>query len=49
MRNVLAAGLAGILMMSGTGAKQTGKPDVKVTATLDMQAPNSNPSWSSTS
>jgi hypothetical protein len=43
MRILLAAGLTGVLMVSAAGAKPTNKPDLKVTATLDTQAPEQQP------
>jgi hypothetical protein len=42
MRTLLTAGLTGLLLM-GSGAKQTDKPDIKLTATLDMAAPEQQP------
>src|ERR1700691_6483201 len=42
MRTLLTAGLMGLLLM-GSGAKQTDKPDIKLTATLDMAAPEQQP------
>src|ERR1700735_332119 len=42
MRTLLTAGLMGLLMM-GSGAKQTDKPDIKLTASLDMAAPEQQP------
>src|ERR1700755_3408311 len=38
-----AVGLAVMLLMSGTGAKPTNKPDLKLTASLDMAAPEQQP------
>ncbi len=43
MRTLVATGLTGILLMSGAGAKQTNKPDVKLTASLEVQAPEQQP------
>ena len=43
MRTQLATGLMGLLMLSGASAKQTGKPDVKLTVSLDTQAPEQQP------
>ena len=42
MRTLLTAGLTGLLLM-GAGAKQTNKPDIKLTASLDMDAPEQQP------
>ena len=42
MRTLLTAGLTGLLLM-GAGAKQTDKPDIKLTASLDMAAPEQQP------
>jgi hypothetical protein len=42
MRTLLAAGLTGLLLM-GSGAKQTDKPDIKLTVSLDMAAPEQQP------
>jgi hypothetical protein len=42
MRTLLTAGLTGLLLM-GAGAKQTNKPDIKLTASLDMAAPEQQP------
>src|SRR5580658_2228562 len=42
MRTLLTAGLAGVLLM-GASAKQTNKPDIKLTASLDMAAPEQQP------
>ena len=42
MRTLLTAGLMGLLMM-GSGAKQTDKPDIKLTASIDMAAPEQQP------
>jgi hypothetical protein len=42
MRTLLIAGLTGLLLM-GSGAKQTNKPDIKLTASLDMAAPEQQP------
>ena len=36
-------GLAVMLMVSGAGGKQTNKPDLKLTASLDMAAPEQQP------
>ena len=42
MRTLLTAGLTGLLLM-GAGAKQTNKPDIKLTASIDMAAPEQQP------
>src|ERR1700684_3098987 len=42
MRTLLIAGLTGLLLM-GAGAKETGKPDIKLTASIDMAAPEQQP------
>jgi hypothetical protein len=42
MRTLLTAGLMGLLLM-GSGAKETNKPDIKLTASLDMAAPEQQP------
>lgn len=43
MRVLVSAGLSLLLLTGGGGAKQTGKPDVKVTAAMDMVAPEQQP------
>ena len=43
MRILLAAGLMVMLMGTGAGGKQTDKPVVKLTASLDMAAPEQQP------
>jgi hypothetical protein len=43
MRILGAVGLAVMLLASGGGAKQTNKPDLKLTASLDMAAPEQQP------
>jgi hypothetical protein len=43
MRILLAAGLMVMLMGIGAGGKQTDKPAVKLTASLDMAAPEQQP------
>ena len=43
MRTLPAVGLTVMLMASGAGAKQTNKPDLKLTASLDMAAPEQQP------
>ena len=43
MRILGAVGLAVMLLASGAGAKQTNKPDLKLTASLDMAAPEQQP------
>jgi hypothetical protein len=43
MRTLLTVGLMGLLLTPGYGAKQTNKPDLKLTATLDMAAPEQQP------
>ena len=43
MRTPLATGLMGLLLLSGAGAKQTNKPDVKLMASVDLQAPEQQP------
>src|SRR3984885_739586 len=43
MRMLGAVGLAVMLLASGAGAKQTNKPDLKLTASLDMAAPEQQP------
>ncbi|MGC2400740.1 MAG: hypothetical protein WA510_13190 [Acidobacteriaceae bacterium] len=43
MRTLPATGLCLMLAVSGAGAKQTNKPDLKLTATLDMAAPEQQP------
>src|ERR1700753_2172332 len=43
MRILGAVGLAVMLLASGTGAKQTNKPDLKLTASVDMAAPEQQP------
>lgn len=43
MRILLVAGLMGVWMLSGAGSKQTNKPDVKLTVSLDTQAPEQQP------
>jgi len=46
MRILGAVGLAVMLLASGAGAKQTNKPDLKLTASLDNGgAGGSSPSW----
>jgi hypothetical protein len=42
MRTLLTAGLTGLLLM-GAGAKQTDKPDIRLTASVDMAAPEQQP------
>jgi hypothetical protein len=42
MRTLLTAGLMGLLLM-GAGAKQTNKPDIRLTASVDMAAPEQQP------
>jgi hypothetical protein len=42
MRTLLTAGLTGLLLM-GAGAKQTNKPDIRLTASIDMAAPEQQP------
>src|SRR6202789_1458934 len=42
MRTLLTAGLMGLLLM-GAGPKETGKPDIKLTASIDMSAPEQQP------
>src|ERR1700678_6450 len=42
MQTLLTAGLMGLLLM-GSGAKDTNKPDIKLTASLDMAAPEQQP------
>jgi hypothetical protein len=42
MRTLLTGALTGLLLM-GVGAKQTNKPDIKLTASLDMAAPEQQP------
>jgi hypothetical protein len=42
MRTLLTAGLTGLLLM-GAGAKQMNKPDIKLTVSLDMAAPEQQP------
>src|ERR1700684_415095 len=42
MRTLLIAGLTGLLLM-GAGAKQTNKPDIGLTASVDMAAPEQQP------
>ena len=39
MRTLGTVGLIVMLLVSGVGAKQTNKPDLKLTASLDMAAP----------
>src|ERR1700722_20608441 len=43
MRILLAAGLMVMLMGTGAGGKQADKPDLKLTASLDMAAPEQQP------
>lgn len=43
MRNLGSVGLAVMLLVAGAGAKQTNKPDLKLTASLDMAAPEQQP------
>ena len=43
MRILGAVGLAVMLLASGAGAKPTNKPDLKLTASLDMAAPEQQP------
>jgi hypothetical protein len=43
MRVLPVVGLTMMLMVSGAGAKQTNKPDLKLTASLDMAAPEQQP------
>src|ERR1700728_4245989 len=43
MRTLLAVGLTWLLLTPGAGAKQTNKPDLKVTASMDMAAPEQQP------
>ena len=43
MRALLTVGLAWLLLAQSAAAKQTGKPDVKVTAAMDMAAPEQQP------
>ena len=43
MRILPAVGLMVMLMVTGAGGKQTDKPAVKLTASLDMAAPESQP------
>jgi hypothetical protein len=43
MRTLLAFLWAGLLLTTGAWAKQTNKPDVKVTASVDMAAPEHQP------
>ena len=43
MRTLPAVGLTVMLMVSGAGGKQTNKPDLKLTAALDMAAPEQQP------
>jgi hypothetical protein len=42
MRTLLTAGLTGLLLM-GAGPKQTNKPDIRLTASMDMAAPEQQP------
>ena len=42
MRTLLAAGLT-LLLIAPAGAKQTNKPDLKLTAAMDMAAPEQQP------
>jgi hypothetical protein len=42
MRTLLTAGLTGLLLM-GAGAKQTNKPDIGLTASVDTAAPEQQP------
>jgi hypothetical protein len=42
MRTLLTAGLTGLLLM-GVGAKETNKPDIRLTASVDMAAPEQQP------
>jgi hypothetical protein len=43
MRTLGTVGVIVMLLMSGAGAKQTNKPDLKLTASLDMAAPEQQP------
>jgi hypothetical protein len=43
MRRVLAVGVLGSIMALAAGARSTNKPDVKVTASIDMDAPEQQP------
>ena len=43
MRTLPTVGLMVMLMVTGAGAKQTNKPDLKLTASLDMAAPEQQP------
>jgi hypothetical protein len=43
MRTLLTVGLTGLLLALSLSAKQTNKPDLRLTASLDMAAPESQP------
>ena len=43
MRTLGTVGLIVMLLVSGAGAKQANKPDLKLTASLDMAAPEQQP------
>jgi hypothetical protein len=43
MRTLLTVGLAGLLLALSLGAKQTNKPDLRLTASIDMAAPEQQP------
>jgi hypothetical protein len=43
MRTLLRVGLTGLLMGASVGAKQTNKPDLRLTASIDMAAPEQQP------
>jgi hypothetical protein len=43
VRTVLRIGLTGLLLAPGLGAKQTNKPDIRLTASVDTAAPEQQP------
>ncbi len=43
MRRLLTVGLAGCMLAASAGAKPTNKPDLKLTAAIDLDAPEHQP------